>query len=305
MVEAQNCPAEPDQKTSYSFSEQIDPETGVPVGLAPIELVYREHPEFFSLAPGSKYYDVGVGRAGSTNFFLDKLPPGVCKTLALVTSEPHPEEGFTRICEELDGRVASYKFFKESANKVVVSEKDCALITLINMIHLVPEAERIELIRDAYDSLEPGIGRLIISTTFIDEWIPNKDVLLFNNGLTRAVFSGAKRSGVDTRSLVERLKSEGLVMWSVKEYLERIGEAGFEIEFPASSSELMTMPCTAESYHLIAEDRSWLDHTFPGIDYVLAKDITRKALASMLQGRDLDYSYPLPRNTLVVVARKL
>lgn len=303
MVEAINSTAAPGQETSYSFSEQIDPKTGTPVGLVPLELVYRKHPEFFSFAPGFKYHDVGIGRAGSTNFFLDKLPPEVCKSLTLVTSEPYPEERFARTREELGGRVASYFFLEELANVAVRNERDCDLITLINMIHLVPETERIELIRDTYDSLKPG-GRLIISTTFIEEWSPGEEVTTLMNRLTKSVLTEAKRNGVNIRELLNRLKHESLVMWSTEEYLRRIKEAGFEIEFPASSSELVTMPCTAQSYFFISEDYDWLRHTLPGVEHGLAIDITRGALGLVLQEKGLDYSHPLSRNTLVVVAQK-
>lgn len=288
----------------YYFSDQIDYETNVPVGMVPLESVYRQNPTLFKVNPGSKIHDVGVGRGGSIDFILSKVPPEVLPTLTVVTSDPYPEEESP--LERLANVVRSHTFIKDVANEAIVRVKNCDLISLVNMIHLVPEEQRKDLFGLVRDSLA-NKGRMIISTTFIEEWSPNEAVTKIVDDWTMAKVKEVAKRGIFTvREFVTRLREHALKTWEAKKYIEEVKKAGFRILFPLDPEniELQTMPGTAESYRLISYDREWSGHTMPGIDYKTAAEISSKTLKVVLQRKGWRDDHPLPRKTLVVVAQK-
>lgn len=303
MVEHKATPAAPSEP-EYIFSDQIDPETGLPVGMVPLESVYRQHSKLFEIMPDSIIHDVGVGRGGFIDFIFSKLPPEVLPTLTVVTSDPYPEEESP--LKRLTNVVRSHTFIKDFANEAIARVKNCDLISLVNMIHLVPEEQRKDLFGLVRDSLAHK-GKTIISTTFIEGWSPNEEVTKFVNDWTMAkVKEVAKRGIFSVREFAAKLKEHTLKMWEAKRYIEEIKKAGFRVLFPPDQEnvELQTMPGTAEGYRLISHDRQWLDHSMPGIDYNTAIEISCKTLNAILERRGWVDDHLLPRNTLVVVAQK-
>lgn len=304
MVEQRaNTPTAPFEP-GYIFSEQIDRKTGIPVGMVPLDSVSRHNPELFEIKPGSRIHDVGVGRGGSTDFILSKVEPEVLPTLDVVTSDPYPEEESP--LNRLASIVKSHTFIKDFANRAIARVKECDLISMVNMIHLIGEKQREEVPGLVWNSLLPG-GRWGFSTTFIEEWCPNEEVKKFIDDWTMAkVKEVAKRGIFNVRGFVTNLREHALKMWEATKYIEEVKRAGFRILFPPDPAiiELQTMPGTAESYRLISRDMQWLDHSMPDIDYSTAAEISRRALDAVLERRGWTDDHPLPRNTLVVVAQK-
>src|SRR3990167_2030114 len=86
MVEAQK-PAGTAKDISYKyFAEQIDRETGVPVGLVPLEAVFDRG--LIDFPENAKWHDVGSGVFASTKYILSKIPTQIRKSLTVVTSDP-------------------------------------------------------------------------------------------------------------------------------------------------------------------------------------------------------------------------
>lgn len=297
-------PADTEQKPSYIFSEQIDRDTGIPVGMVPLESVCRQNPELFEIKLGSRIHDVGVGRGGSTDFILSKVKPEVLPTLNVVTSDPYPEEESP--LNRLASIVKSHTFIRDFANGAVARVKDCDLISMVNMIHLIPEKQREEVPGLVWKSLSSR-GKWIISTVFIEEWFPNEEVKKFIDDWTMAkVKEVAKRGIFSVREFVTKLKEHALKTWEAKRYIEEVKKAGFQILFPPDPEniELQTMPGIPESYRLISHDKQWSDHSMPGIDYEMAAEISCKTLDATLQRKGWADDHLLPRNTLVVIAQK-
>lgn len=288
----------------YIFSEQIDRQTGLPVGMVPLESAYRQNPELFKIQPGSKIHDVGVGRGGSTDFILSKVEPEVLPTLTVITSDPYPEEESP--LKRLASIVKSHTFIKDFANGAIARVKDCDLISMVNMIHLIPEKQREEVFGLVWNALLPG-RKWIFSTVFIEEWSPTEEVTKFVDDWTMAkVKEITKRKLFSLREFIQTLREHALKMWEAKKYIGELKKAGFQVLFPPNPEniELQIMPGTAESYRLISFDRQWSDHSMPGIDYETAAEISCKTLDAVLERKGWTGEYPLPRNTLVVVAQK-
>lgn len=297
MVEADK-PANTQELISYRyFAEQLDPRAGLPVGLVPLEALREHTPGFFS--KGSKYHDVGGGTGASFNYFFQRIPLYLRSRIDCVISEPFneaSEDNLIRFSETLN----SFRVLKMEANEAVRQERNCDLVTMINMIHLIPEKTRAQLLTDTFESLNPG-GFLVVSTTFIDEWIPSgrfEEINGLHTAWRLAVLREIRsRDNIDFDDLKKRLKEERLKFWTAKEYLDAIKRAGFEIAF----SDLLEMPCNVKSYDLISCDDEWLKHTLPGVDLEQAAEISRTSLQRVVEDKGLNYEYSLPRNTLVAV----
>lgn len=312
MLEQKGIDPAAHSETSYgNFSDQIDAESGIRVGLVPLELAFQEKPVLSSIFEKAKIHDVGVGRAASTEYILSKVSPKIRSTLTVVASDPYPEgEDPTEILAE---EVASHKFIKAFANEAVSQVKDCDLITMINMIHLVPEEQREKLPSLVFDSLKPG-GIWIVSTTFIDEWAPNKEVFNFIAAWRFSVVKKVvKDKVIEVDKFRELLETNQLKTWSAREYINRISGAGFNIVFPdnlevpvaeLANVPLQTMPGTLEGYKLISYDKEWLDHAVPGVAYPLATQISHDSLEAVRKRHEWTNDHSLPRNTLVVIAQK-
>lgn len=293
MVEAKKTPADSSQEISYKyFAEQIDRETGVPVGMVPLEVVFDHG--LINLPENAKWHDVGSGVFASTKYILSKIPEQIRRSLTVVTSDPVIPDATTRegFARNYLSFVLNDRYHPLDANAAVLREQQCDIITMINMIHNVEEAKRPELFEETYSSLIEG-GKLLLSTSFMDKWWANRETMYL-----QAFWKRAREAEVAERGLA--IGEVNFELWPAERYIQELETAGFEIDY--KSVEIM--PCTVESYELISHDAEWLGNTMPGVDLKTASDISICALRKVASEKQWDKDYPLPRNTLVVVAGK-
>ena len=291
MVEAPK-PAGTPQEISYRhFAEQIDEATGIPVGLVPVEIAFQRN--CLEFRPYSKWHDVGAGVFASTRHIASKIPPDVKETMTLVASDPFFDaESLLEFVSHIAPQFRNHALMEDSANSAVAREDDCDQITMINMIHLVPEEERIDLLNAANSSLKVD-GRLTIVTSFIHNWYPDKRMLAFQIAWLRA-------KGDLLKLYCYESPNTAFPMWHSDRYIEEVGEAGFEIEL----AEIVPMPCTVETYRLISKDREWLENTMSGIPLEIASEVSIKAIDQLVESGKYKPEDPMPRNTLVLVGSK-
>lgn len=294
MVERQ-APAEGHPgKISYEwFARSIDPETKIPVGFVPLESVFSGGAVEFSYC--SKLHDVGAGTGRSTEYLLSKVPVDRRKTLDLVVSEPSGENQ-PSILRRL-GSIA--RLLQKDAQEAIRLERDCDVISIINAIHLFPEDLRVELLRESFNSLSAD-GSLIVSTTFIEEGIPDYEQPFFNKWMSN-MFRMLVKFNEDARAVIRRVRESKLQMWPAEKYEEAFAQAGFR----HFESFIQSMPCTLESLRGICHYPVFTSHILPGIDPKKAAVIASRTVKQTWEqfGRgDHDVS---PRNTLVLVGRKV
>ena len=292
MVEAKKTPADTTQEISYKyFAEQIDGETGIPVGMVPLEVVFDRG--LVSFPQNAKWHDVGAGVFASTKHIASKIPPDVRETMTLVASDPFFDvESLHEFVSQITPQFRDHIVMGDFANSAVVRERDCDQITMINMAHLVSEEERIPLLSAANSSLKAD-GKLTIVTSFIQNWNVDRRTLAFQIAWLRA-------KG-DLLKLYEyELPNTAFPMWDSDRYIEEVEEAGFEIEL----AEIVQMPCTVESYRLISKDKEWLENTMPGIPLEIASEVSVKAIGQLIELGRYKPEDSMPRNTLVLVGSK-
>lgn len=286
---------------SYKFSEQMDPKTGFAVGLVPLEIV-RKKGYLAQLPFGSTYHDIGGGLGTSARHVLSMVPDDVRRSLRVVVSEPYndiPTHARRAIAEQVGGLVVLRNDAVASAGVVKAD-----LTSLINMVHLLEEGERTVLWKKLFDSSPDGSLQIVI-TTFIENWIPEdrKDQV---SGFMEMWMMRIARDARDKLSDEEfaefrrRKKAEKLPLLNVEELVAEMTSAGFEI----LHQSIETMPCTVESYDLIRYDQEWLGFITPGIKPKIACQIQGDALQRVIDSKGLDFETEMPRNTLVLVARK-
>ena len=292
MVEARQQPAGTPREISYKFfAAQIDRDTGIPVGLFPLEIAFQRN--CLQFRHDTKWHDVGAGVFASTKHIASKIPPDVRRTMTLVASDPlFDPESAHEFALQMAQQFGDYVIMRDFANSAVAREIDCALITMINMIHLVPEEKRVDLLRAANSSLEAS-GKLTIETSFIHNWNVDRRTLVFQIAWIRAKGDLLKLYGYEP-------PKSAFPMWDSDRYIKEVKEAGFEIQL----AEIVQMPCTVESYRLISQDREWLENTMPGIPPEIASEVSVKAIDQLIGSGRYQLEDLMPRNTLVLVGRK-
>ena len=291
MVEAPKPARTPEEISYRYFAEQIDEATGIPVGMVPLEVVFDRG--LVNFLRNAKWHDVGAGVFASTRHIASKIPPDIRETMTLVSSDPFFDaESLLEFVSHIAPQFRDHVLMGDSANSAVAREKDCDQITMINMVHLVPEEERVDLLNAANSSLKAH-GKLTIVTSFIQNWNVDRRTLAFQIAWLRA-------KG-DLLKLYEyELPNTAFPMWDSDRYIEEVEEAGFEIEL----AEIVQMPCTVESYRLISKDREWLANTMPGIPLEIASKVSIKAIDQLVESCKYKPEDFMPRNTLVLVASK-
>src|SRR3989344_2334703 len=129
MVEAKKTPADTSQDISYKyFAEQIDTETGIPVGMVPLEVVFDRG--LVNFLQNAKWHDVGAGVFASTRHIASKIPPDVRETMTLVVSDPFFDpESLLEFVSHIEPQFRDHALMRDSANSAVAREKDCNQIT--------------------------------------------------------------------------------------------------------------------------------------------------------------------------------
>jgi len=292
-------PAASEIEISYRhFAEQIDAKSGIPVGLVPLEVIFENGIRLFK--EGAKIHDIGGGTGASFEYILSKAPLYEKTTLRGVVSEPFNEIP-SKLAAKLSHEISSFRVIRADAMEAATNVKGCDLVTMINMIHLIPKKERAKLLENVYESMNEG-GYLVVATTFIDEWVPNTEVDKFSQALAiRSIrIAQQKLDEDDFNNLRKNIRNSKLHFDSYRKYTRTFKEAGFEVV----KSDLAEMPCTLESYALISKDEEWLKHLLPGVELSKAAQISQLAVAKVKEDKKLDNSSPLPRNTWVALFKK-
>lgn len=283
---------------SYRFSEQIDQKTGIPVGLVPLEVVRRKG-LLENIPFSSTYHDIGGGTGASARHILSMIGADTKSGMSVVISEPFNCVG-SEAREDISNQVESLTIYRnEAVSAAGIVDADVA--SLINMVHLIPKEDRKVMWKRLFES-----SRLaIIITTFIQNWIPDEyreQVGGFMETWMMRIARDAKGflSDEDFAEFRRRKKENKLPLLDSDELVGELTSAGFEVEHQS----IETMPCTVESYDLIRYDEEWLSFITPGIKPELASIIQGGALRKVVEAKGLDAKTPMPRNTLVVVARK-
>lgn len=296
-------PADTDSNISYiHFAEQIDPETGEFVGLVPM-IPSFESPGSVSLGYNCRVLEIGAGLGHSFDFVLRKTQTtrrGVLPTVSGVLTDP-----FNSLKRELEEKfrrdIGAFAFYQmgalESADTFAGGSD---LVIMANMIHLVEKDELEDLVTVLGERLDEG-KEVLVSTTFIREWQYNKAVTDFHNSMTMAVSLDAFRRKLITR---EDLRGAELEERPAEYYIELFARRGFEVRFP-DGKPYHLMPCTVKSYDLIGHDPDWLKRSLPNVEPQLAQEIIHSAVVRVMERNNLQSDSPLPRNTLVFVARRV
>ncbi|MBI4037569.1 hypothetical protein HY382_00815 [Candidatus Curtissbacteria bacterium] len=299
-IEADRVAQTPD--LSYKFSEQIDVSTGLPVGLVPLEIVRRKS-YLNNIRPNAIYHDIGGGTGASARYILSMIPADVKEGMRVIISEPYnyiPHTVRQEIVKEVDELVIIKSAAVSSAGLI---EADVS--SLINMVHLIPKGDRVEMWKRLFDASPIGsVG--IVSTTFITDWIPEElhanRVAYFFQAWMMQIARRAKEVLSDEvfAEFRARKKTEKLSLLDSNGLIQEIIGAGFEIEHKSNE----TMPCNVESYDLIRYDKEWIDFITPVIEPAQACEIQGYALQKTMKEKDLTLEDRMPRNTLVLVFRK-
>lgn len=259
--------------------------------MVPVEIAFQRN--CLQFKPHSKWHDVGAGVFASTKHIASKIPPDVRETMTLVASDPFFDaESLLEFVSHIAPQFRDHIVMGDSANSAVSRERDCDQITMINMVHLVPEEERVDLLNAANSSLKAD-GKLTIVTSFIHNWNVDRKTFAFQVAWLRAKGDLLKLYGYES-------PNTAFPMWDSDRYIEEVEEAGFEIEL----AELVQMPCNVESYRLISKDREWLENTMPGIPLEIASEVSVKAIDQLIELGKYKPEDPMPRNTLVLVGGK-
>lgn len=299
MVEAQKPAGIPD--LSYKFSEQIDISTGIPVGLVPLEVIRKK--DLLRIPPqGSVYHDIGGGTGSSARYVLSLLPEDIRSTILTVVSEPYNDLSFenkTAIRNQARDLIV-LKIDARSAAGMVGAE----LTSTVNVAHLLEKNERVDFWTKLFDTSSGGSQHIII-TTFVKNWIPvdqeEKTRAFMRSWSLQILRQLKKRLSEDEFNQFKAKHTSGkLPLLDEAELIGEITDAGFEIQHQSVEN----MPCTLESYDFIRYDPNWLKFTTPGIDPSLASDVQGVALRKVMDEKSWTMLEPMPRNTLVIVARK-
>ena len=298
MVEAKKPAETPD--LSYKFSEQIDFKTGIPVGLVPLEVIRQK--DLLRILQGSVYHDIGGGTGSSARYVLSLLPESVRPTIVAVVSEPYNDLS-------LENKIA----IRNQTRDLIVLKIDASsaagtvgaeLTSTVNVVHLLEKDERLQLWERLFDTSSDA-SQHIISTTFVKNWIPREEkrkiesfMLSWSLQISRELRK--KLTKEEYAQFQAGHKLEKLPLLDEAELVGEITEAGFEIQHQS----IETMPCTLESYDFIRYDPEWLKFTTRGIDPKLASEVQGVALRKVMDEKGWTMSEPMPRNTLVIVARK-
>jgi len=279
---------------SYEYyARSRNPQTGELVAFEPVNPIFELGIVKFNR--GDVIHDVGAGTGGSTLNYRRFIPPEILPDVISIASEPS-EESFNELKQNLGGCVQTYQLDGIKAVKSINANK----VFLFHAIHLFSPKERVKFEKSVAGNL-PDEGEHVLVTSFIEEDVPKEEQEVLIQPWMKFLFRRQlPQMGIDPRRILAKLKEQKLRMWKAEKYVRLVGK-----RLQVVYQSLNTMYCGLKSYEGINKYPVWIEHLLPGLDYETASEALTKSLRTVWERIGREEASVSPRNTLVIVAKKL